>query len=230
MVKNTPITDANFTPAWNSLVIRYGNQRILSYMRMRSLLELAPAADSSPSEIKRVMDFVQQTIRSFQSMHKPLNEWNEWFVFFLSSKLDSKTRLDWETSLKASSEIPELQTLVDFLENRLQALQTFTNSEGFLAEVRQVDQRGSQPKPKTRIAAATYTKGNSMSQKCALCAQAHQLCKCGRFLSMDLAGKQDLVRSKKLCANCLGSGHFRAKCPSSGRCRTWRCTSYTTSS
>lgn len=82
LVKYMPITETNFAPAWNSLVIHYENQRILPCVHILSLSELPLVANSLFSEIKRVMDCVQQTLRLFQLMHKPLEEWTNALCFF----------------------------------------------------------------------------------------------------------------------------------------------------
>lgn len=219
VIRNTPPTGEAYQDAWNALVIRYGNRRILSMMHMKSLVDLKPAASSSPTEIKRVLDFVQQTVRSFRTMGKPAQEWNEWMVFFLTIKLDPQTKVDWETSLRASSAVPEFQTLVDFLKNRLQALQISSHNifmPTFEQQQLQPNNGAIPKKPRTAAGATSRSHPN----KCPFCAQHHQAYGCPKYLEVTVSARWDMVRSKKLCQNCLGSGHFRSKCPSSGRCRT----------
>lgn len=206
VIRNTAPTGNAYKDAWNALVIRYGNQRILSMMHMKSLVDLKPAASSSPTEIKRVFDFIQQTIRSFNTMGKPAEHWNEWVVFFLTLKLDPQTKVDWETSFEASSRVPEFQRLADFLENRLQALQISSNHV-FLPSIEQQQlqpSNGPTSKPKQKTAAVAVSK--SQAHKCPLCSQQHHISRCSRYGALNLAGRQDLVRTKKLCANCLGVG------------------------
>lgn len=94
VIRNTPPMGNSYESAWNALVVRNGNQRILSILHIESLVDLRPAASSSSTEIKRVLDFVQQTVRSFTTMGKPAEEWNKWMVFFLTIKLDSQTKVD----------------------------------------------------------------------------------------------------------------------------------------
>ena len=120
-MKNMPITEANYAGAWESLEARYGNKRMLSSFHMSSLTNLLPIKEQSSAGIKRVIDFFQQYIRSFLSLNKPVTELDEWFYFLMLQKLDSVTRLNWETSLQDSSNIPKYADLTKFLESRQQA-------------------------------------------------------------------------------------------------------------
>lgn len=220
VIKDTNPTDADYAGAWNALVVRYGNQRIPLCMRMKSLVELPPAASASAADIKRVVDFVKQSVRSFTTMGKPIEQWNEWLVFFLTSKLDVQTRIDWETSLQASSVVPPLSELLAFLENRLRAWQIISTDvfEPSGTQLQRADASATQStRQRPKSVAAAFTKNTAA--KCLFCAQNHQAFRCGRLLALDVAGRWDLIRNKKLCANCLRTGHFKTKCPSSGHCR-----------
>ncbi|XP_076660972.1 uncharacterized protein LOC143364583, partial [Halictus rubicundus] len=56
--------------------------------------------------------------QSFEALGKPVEEWDEWFVFLPTEKLDETTRLAWEATLVDPTAVPEFQALEDFLENR----------------------------------------------------------------------------------------------------------------
>uniref|UniRef100_A0A182NAH5 Integrase catalytic domain-containing protein n=2 Tax=Anopheles dirus TaxID=7168 RepID=A0A182NAH5_9DIPT len=53
---------------------------------------------------------------------------------------------------------------------------------------------------------------------CAKCDRSHVVENCESFRSLTLAQRREVVEEKRLCANCLKSGHFQAKCWSRVRC------------
>jgi len=56
---------------------------------------------------------------------------------------------------------------------------------------------------------------NSVSiLKCINCTGLHSLPNCERFLSLSVGQRSILAREKRVCFNCLRSGHFTLKCPS----------------
>ncbi|XP_076545268.1 uncharacterized protein LOC143305457 [Osmia lignaria lignaria] len=122
VIQNTPITDAGYQGAWEDLEQRYGNLRFLSFSHHQALLSCSPAQQQSAAELKRLLDTFRQSIRAYTALNKPVPQWDEWFVYFLSQKLDKTTHLAWETSLADSRDIPSFRQLSLFMENRIQAL------------------------------------------------------------------------------------------------------------
>ena len=68
---------------------------------------------------------------------------------------------------------------------------------------------------------AKRAKDSQRLRKCVACETAnHGLWQCQKFVSDSLEKRKSLVRQKRLCFNCLGSGHGVKNCPSKARCRT----------
>ncbi|XP_046141146.1 uncharacterized protein LOC123987688 [Osmia bicornis bicornis] len=111
VIQNTPITDAGYQGAWEDLEQRYGNLRLLSFAHHRALLSCPPAQQQSAAELKRLLDTFKQSIRAYTALKKPVAQWDEWFVYFLSQKLNKTTHLVWETSLADSRDVPRQQKL-----------------------------------------------------------------------------------------------------------------------
>jgi phosphoribosylformylglycinamidine (FGAM) synthase PurS component len=60
---------------------------------------------------------------------------------------------------------------------------------------------------------------NSVSvSKCINCTGSDSLSNCERFLSLSVGQCSILAREKRVCFNCLRSGHLTAKCPNKSRC------------
>ncbi|XP_053985485.1 uncharacterized protein LOC128879935 [Hylaeus volcanicus] len=107
MLALTPTTAGKYKGAWTSLERHF----------------------ASPSELKRLLDDFHQTQEAFTALGKPVDEWDEWFLFLCTEKLDQPTRVAWEVSLTDPLVIPRYETLETFLENRVHALSTALPSE-----------------------------------------------------------------------------------------------------
>ena len=60
--------------------------------------------------------------------------------------------------------------------------------------------------------------------KCPKCNSNHWLSRCDKFKGQSLEDRQKLVREKKLCNNCLLTGHFVRACPKKSFCKVEKCT------
>ena len=67
------------------------------------------------------------------------------------------------------------------------------------------------------------TYANSEGPKCALCESNHWLSRCDKFRKQSLEERQKFVREKKLCNNCLATGHFVRSCPKESFCKVQGC-------
>ena len=69
------------------------------------------------------------------------------------------------------------------------------------------------------------TYANSQGTKCSLCGSNHWLSRCDKFRRQSLEERQKFVREKKLCNNCLSTGHFVRSCPKDSFCKVQGCSS-----
>lgn len=209
MLDLTPVTDANNKGAWDALCRRFGNRRVLSATHMRRLIETAPISKASPGEIKRLLHESRQTQKAFGALEKPVREWDEWFLFLLSEKLDEETSMAWETSLTDPTKTPTFEELEKFLEARVHALGIARSRES--AQVSKVT------KGKTAIAnknvltvKAADTKGSvkvKSGKRCPLCSGNHALSACKNFKELSPTERRDLTLKRGFCLNCLASDH-----------------------
>ncbi|CAB3997294.1 PREDICTED: uncharacterized protein LOC107342904, partial [Paramuricea clavata] len=61
--------------------------------------------------------------------------------------------------------------------------------------------------------------------KCSQCGSNHWLSRCDKFRKQSLEDRQKFVREKKLCINCLSTGHFVRSCSKESFCKVEGCTS-----
>ena len=68
------------------------------------------------------------------------------------------------------------------------------------------------------------THSESTTLKCPKCNSNHWLSRCDKFKGQSLEDRQKFVREKKLCNNCLLTGHFVRTCPKKSFCKVEGCT------
>ena len=116
LIKDFAITDANYTEAWNTLTIRYGNKRAVIKAHFRDLFALSKIKHER--EIRKLLDDSAKTIRSLKALGENTDGWNAILTYWISSRLDDRTKRDWENSINDFSKFPNLKQLRTFLSTR----------------------------------------------------------------------------------------------------------------
>jgi len=215
VVASIEISSDGYALAWDELVARYDNRRVLLATHMRALLSSSPLSKPSAAEINRLISVVNQALCSFRSLGRPVKYWDDWFVHILVEKLDSSTRLLWESSQISSREFSTYAELKEFLLTRARALDASTPREAQPTASSTKSKRGKDEVSAHTISAGGVEKGTP----CPLCKERHALRSCFKFKAYPAEQRRDQVRKKKACFNCLGQGHTVSNCPSTNRCR-----------
>ncbi|XP_011685204.1 PREDICTED: uncharacterized protein LOC105448380 [Wasmannia auropunctata] len=218
VVAGVSLTDSAYKGVWQDLLARYDNQRVLLSEHMRHVLSCPAAVKSSAAEIKRVLGVLNQSRRALAALKRPVEHWDDWFVHLLVSKLDSMTRMYWETSLSDSREFPTYAQLQAYLENRIRALEAAKIEPSLPTRAG----TGSSAKPATKttrtsLNAAVVSKANS-AKVCSMCQGGHPLSYCQKYKNLPVAQRGEQVKKLGACLNCIRPGHTADACPSSGRC------------
>ena len=125
-------------------------------------------------------------------------------------KLDTDTLFEWQKHTQAEAKVPHYQALLDFIDLRAQA------SEASCTAFKK--STPSSRKPASRIADHATTQDSNNS--CPVCVtEKHPLYVCTKFKAMSHDDKLQVVRTNRLCANCLGGGHFKNQCKSIHKCK-----------
>ena len=73
---------------------------------MSRLFSLTPASSKSVSDLTGLLDTTHECIRALKSLDRPVNSWDDWFVYLIVYNLDPVTREDWERSLEGTETFP----------------------------------------------------------------------------------------------------------------------------
>ncbi|XP_071052897.1 uncharacterized protein [Onthophagus taurus] len=210
LLKNVVITNDNFSRAWQMLLERYENKRLLIDSQLNTLFNSCSLKNDSSLELKRLLGEVKESLGVLEALGCPIKHWDHVLVYMIVRKLDVDTIKDWEKSLANNQNPPSYDELELFLLGRLHALETIEQ----LAN-RKINQNS-----------ATYNKNSNekslnaspFKSACVLCQASHYLSGCQQYLTKTPNQRLDFVVSQNLCFNCLGP-HLRKNCRISKRCR-----------
>ena len=165
-------------------------------------------------------------------MGRPVDQWDDWFIYHVVSKLDIPTREDWEKSLDGKEDYAKFDDLVNFLEKRLHSLEAAQNfgSSTVKSNTGSSNSRSSTGPakgtnaPSKRVNANIATKGKQVSNgkkrstTCILCEEAHYVSRCPKFKAMTVDKRTEFINNQGRCFNCFALNHSAFECPNKLRC------------
>ena len=135
-------------------------------------------------------------------MNLHTDTWDLMIIYILVHKLDNKTKREWELQI-STKKIPMLQQFYSFLEHRCNALESVS------PRIKSNEPRqGSDRKP--------FHVYLSVKITCEVCKELHPTSQCTTFKQLSSEEKYKVVRSNKLCINCLSNKHLIKDCLSHG--------------
>ncbi|XP_038106934.1 uncharacterized protein LOC119766450 [Culex quinquefasciatus] len=195
LIEPIKITTRNYQVAWDLLLKRYNNSKLLKRRQVQALFKLPVLTKESVTDLHRTLDSFQRTVQSLDQIVQPADYRNLLLVEILSSRLDPYTRRGWE-EYTSTQENDTLVNLTDFIQRRISVLESLP------------------PKLSTGTSEIDNTKVSGVFE-------SHYLHTCPTFTKMPISNRESLIRSHSLCRNCLRSGHLAKKCQSKYSC--WKC-------
>ncbi|XP_071056302.1 uncharacterized protein [Onthophagus taurus] len=215
LIKNLLVTSANFQRAWNLLIERYENRRVLIDAQLSILFSARSIRNESAYELKRLIGEVKESLGALESLGCPVNMWDHLLVYMLVRKLDAEIVKDWEKSIGHSRDPVPFGDLEEFLVGRvytLEAIEKLTKSK---------------PQTLSKLSNVKVHNASAPTAGCSLCGGAHYIASCQTFLAKTAAQRSELVLNRGLCFNCLGP-HIVRRCRVLKRCRICRKPHHTT--
>ncbi|XP_055527495.1 uncharacterized protein LOC129720100 [Wyeomyia smithii] len=189
-------------------------QRSASASYVDSLFDFPLLKRECASELSSLVDKFEANVKVLQQLGEKVQFWDILLIRMLSSRLDSKTRRDWEEY--ASTKDPlSFRDLTALIQRRVTVLQ---NIQGNPTESQPTNLVRKPPQRATVSHAATQPE----LRKCIICHDHRPLYMCTTFSKLCPEDKEKEVRRHRLCRNCLRKGHLVAECPSNSTCRKCR--------
>lgn len=218
VIDSVEFSSNNYGIAWELLLTRYNNSRLLIHNHVKSLFTMHVLNKESPGLIRNLIDTVLKNLRALKILGEPTDYWDTLIIYIVVSKLDQTTEREWEeyksklfSEISSSQPALKIDDLLKFLRGRadmLEALLVSHNKQYNAKHNMQINTKVhcnvSNTKPQSR--------DNRAKNTCLACKQNHPLYSCQRFLDFNLETKRSFVKNNKLCVNCLRSGHSLDNC------------------
>lgn len=214
----------NYDIAWELLLTRYNNSRLLIHNHLKSLFSIQSLPRESPALIRKLIDTVLKNIRALKVLGEPTDSWDTLIIYMVVSKLDLATEREWEQqkgsllSKSADSKL-KLDDLFNYLRDRADVLETLNVTHSRLTHEPKKMTNNAQSYSKVHCNVVTEKQNvkvplNAKRQfkLCSMCAAKHPLYSCQSFLNMDVQDRIKFVADKQLCENCLRVGHTANMC------------------
>lgn len=177
----------------------------------------------SPVSIRKLIDTVLKNLRSLKILGEPTDSWDTLIIYLVVSKLDPATEREWEqykgtlisTGTKDSKKHLKIDDLIGFLKDRADMLETLQVSHSKSNLDTKKDYTHNRSKIHCNVSTNKPTERHSRDlnkRLCLLCNSNHPLYSCQKFIENNLESKLKFINDKKLCINCLRSGHSLENC------------------
>ncbi|XP_066587663.1 uncharacterized protein [Prorops nasuta] len=204
-VKSLAITSENYEIAWDTLVARYTDKRMITNTFLHQISQVPTLRGDNFKVLKEVRDSVTVALNALKTMGCGVDHWDPIIVHSLKNKLDATLRLAWEMYLGSSKDYPTFLQFSEFLTLHINSLQSLGNKTK------------TSKKESGRSLKSHATSVNSTG--CAHCGSNHLLYQCKDYLALTPQARSKFAFSQNLCINCLRPGHRCSNCSSSSRCR-----------
>nr|XP_046476830.1 uncharacterized protein LOC124216393 [Neodiprion pinetum] len=215
LIENIALTAENFPRAWETLVSRYENMRLLTDSHLATLFAIPRVTKKSSSELKSLHSNACEALGALELLDSPEKLGDHIIVHMTIRKLDPASLEEWEKSVSEKLKPPTFAELKAFLIGRIHTLEAVEQAHAHnqIATSKPHSSQGRSNLQTTRSHTA-----QSKEQSCACCKGNHYIAFCSTFRDKSLDQRREVVSAKKLCFNCLGP-HQQKDCRSNKTCR-----------
>ncbi|XP_015124524.1 uncharacterized protein LOC107046430 [Diachasma alloeum] len=230
-IANLTISDESFSIAWELLLSRYENKRLLISAHLEQLLSPPTMTSHSAKELNVLLTVTSEVLNALEALGSPTSQWDQVIVHTVSQRLSSKLREAWEVKVGSSAEYPSYKDFKDFLTGRARAMESIeinsvprapatkpsNVSSSKQSTAAKVHHGTAQPPQKSRPALKSAPSGK-VTYPCSMCEADHYLTSCSSFRQLSVSARREVVERRYLCYNCLGR-HSVRDCRSKTKCQ-----------
>ncbi|XP_066596616.1 uncharacterized protein [Prorops nasuta] len=127
VIKSLAITSENYEIAWDTLVARYTDKRMITDTFLDQTSQVPMLRGDNFKVLKEVRDSVTVALNALKTMGYGVDQWDPIIVHSLKNKLDDTLRLAWEMYLGSSKDYPTFIQFSEFLTRHINSLQSLGN-------------------------------------------------------------------------------------------------------
>lgn len=219
------VTDDNYQHAYERLCNLYDRPHQAATELLNRIYDLEDLKGPSSKGLQHLSNVANDVKRQMTALNYRTEHWDVMFITILQRKLDNESKKDWE--IQRGPEEPTLDAMLRFIENRARALSNLKvefdyskvhkgNHENRKRFGDKQSYHGPPKKPFTPTNSEQINRSSSNRIVCAFCEGSHFTRMCNKYTVKDCAGREKMVKDKKLCINCLAPGHFAKNCVQGG--------------
>lgn len=214
LIVNLPITNDNFTVAWDLITQRYNNIKLIAMKHVNHLFDRPQVKRGDASSLRHLINHMSSHMNALNALLEDTSMHDLLLNHLVLSALDSESHREWELRTSAHTHISPITEVIEFLENKCKALELLqTNqSSSITTPSRHIQPTGNKFSHSPRCNLTTQS-------QCPLCKGPHRLFACNKFIKMNSRERMNCAKQLKVCLNCLQLNSQNHKC-STGTCRT----------
>lgn len=203
LVANLAVSNENFARAWDILVARYENKRLLIDTQLDIIFKLQPIKRKSSGELKNLLAVFKESLGALNSLGAPTDHWDFIIVYMIVHRLDADSHEAWEIHRGATVTPASLTQLDTFLEGRIRALESVEsrNPSSSACPLSSHNRKTSGAKVHVASVNTTLTPVQSsnratFSNNCSMCNNSHYISTCPTYRSLDENQRKELLVEK----------------------------------
>jgi hypothetical protein len=199
VLKNFPLSEANYKNAWKAFCERYDDKSKLKSYQFNAMLSMKRMSSETGTELRRIIDDFTTCFSTLDLLGATYEDLKVHVVLY---RLDEQTLKDWQRFIG-----DETQTWVKLREFLIKQWKTVVA----VPETKRSSSGTSSPK--------SFASSSVMQVSCSLCSEQHWLFQCPKFRSFSVNDRMSTVNSHQLCRNCFSPSHIASMCRSTNRCK-----------
>ncbi|XP_053698514.1 uncharacterized protein LOC128745463 [Sabethes cyaneus] len=223
LIESIGISSANYALAWQTLEGRYSNDYLLKKRHLQALFDIPCMKKESATTLHGLLDEFERYVKILHQLGERTGSWGTILEYLLCTRLHDSTLREWENHA-STVENPDYTCLIDFLQRRTRVLDSISVNHNHASNPASVTPANTSKRPfhsQYRLSSYSSTAnsvGSKPTERCGVCGQPHMAIKCPKFNQLTFGERQQLVQSKRLCHNCLKTGHMVRNCLSNSSC------------
>ena len=218
IIKELPFSDENYLIAWNALVRRYTNNRLIGAELLSKMLKFPAIKKETSKDLTNFVATFSECHAALQGL--PIADLADFIILQQALQcLPYGLQRTFERSME-DTEIPKTEDLMKFVRHQIRIVELYRPDD-----YKEKDSYGEKKADKSaanqkKSFVAGVSPKESKKPFCPKCEKAHFLYRCPRFLAESSDRRFSFVKQKRLCYNCLSNLHLLPNCEVQVKCRT----------
>lgn len=211
---NLSVSDEGYKEAWSRVINKYDNKRLIIHTHFNDLFGAEKL--KSDQNLRLLVDRFDNAMRGFRICNQTPDMWSPILAYMLYTKLDNKTRTDYDNINTENASYLSYKGLFKFCDNRAHNIEArkFEDSPAATSIAPKSSQSAQKDKAESKRTSFLAAKSG-----CVACKEQHLLIECPKFKSLSPAERFQLIKSSKMCVNCYSRSHTSSACKSAKRCK-----------